>query len=253
MKQNTKSKTSSRCYSITEAWVSSAKGTSGNFEIFRSTLKQTQTKRNMKLHENDLNPGPLTDAGFSRFSRCQANVQANGRMPAKLTVNGQPGLMSVSGERSPGIGQGLAYDYLPRGLKSVTYAWSPGCMNLYPDFISSGFMYCFDKSTFRQRSPYAESKHAHAEFRMPVFEPTDRNASFRNGELPALLKHLRRELISEDGINALFQTGNSSVDRTISHWHRTSGLNRLNHLQVKPEFANDVESRLTQNARLSNC
>ena len=253
MKQNTKSHTSSNCQSSNHAWVSSAKGTSGNFEIFRSTLKQTQTKRNMKLHENDLNPGPLTDAGFSRLSRCQANMQANGQTLAMPTVTGQPRLLSVSGEHSPGIGRGLAYGYLPGGLKSVTYAWSPGCMNLYPDFTPSGFLHRFEPNWFRQRTPFFETKYVPVEFRMPAIEPADKNASVRNGELPVFLKHKRTEVITHAGRSAQFQARYCSVTRTFLQRYVTSGLNWLNHLKIKPEFANGVESILSGNTSLSDC
>jgi hypothetical protein len=231
MKQTMKSKTSRKCNMCTEAWVSSTKGTTRDFESFRSTLKQTLTKLSMKLHENYFNPGPLTDSGFKKLSRCQANLQESVRTSVEPTVNGQPRLMAISGERSPGIERGLAYDSSPGGLELETYTWNPGSMNLYPDFYPAGFLHRYNLTKFRRRTAFLEASPVKAELALPYTKPNDKISHGGIVEmLPCSTTNLhRRRIFNLSSLNSKTPSMGCSGDKTLVRWQKPLGINQLHH------------------------
>jgi hypothetical protein len=186
----------------------------------------------MKLHENNLNPGLLTDSGFSKLNRCQANLQESDRTSVEPPVNGQPRLMAISGERTPGIERGLAYNSLHGRIESETYAGNPGSMNWYPDFNPAGFLHRGDPTEFRWRTSFLESCLVKAEWVLLYTEPIDKFS--RSVVIEILLlsaaKRHRRRLSNLTSLICKTASMGYSIVKTSVRWKRTSGIGRRNHL-----------------------
>jgi len=237
MKQTLKSKTGSKCSICTEARVSSTKGTATDFELFRNTLKQTLTNRSMKLHENYFNPGPLTDSGFKRLSRCQANLQESDRTSGEPTVNGQSRLMAISGERTPGVERGLAYDSSPMGHQQETYAGNPGSNYFYPDFNPAVFLHRCDLTEFRRRTSFSETSLMRAEPELLYTKPIGKISREGIIEIPlhSSIKRNRQKIFNHANLISKTPFVGLPNDIAYERWHKPSGLNQLHHSQERQQ------------------
>jgi len=185
----------------------------------------------MKINENYLNPGPLTDSGYSKLSRCQANLQESDRTSVEPTVNGQSRLMAISGERSPGIERGLTYDSSPGGPKTETYAGNPGSMYLYPDFNPAGFLHRQDLTEFRSRNSSLKTSEVKAE--LVQFYAKSNDSINPNGIVEMLplstIKRHRRRIFNPRSLNSKTPSMGSSVDKTLVRWQKPLGIYQLYH------------------------
>jgi len=107
----------------------------------------------MKQHKNDLNPGPLTESGYSGRSCYQANLPDNDRTPFELPVEGHQRLKSISRKGSPGIERVKADGASRKGLKLRTKmeTGDQGIIHLYPQVKSPGSQNCLEAIEFRRQ------------------------------------------------------------------------------------------------------
>jgi len=132
----------------------------------------------MKQHKNVLNPGPLTESGYSGRNYYQANLPDNNLALLELPVEGQKRLKPISRRGSPGIERVKAdsSSHLGLKLKAMAQTGNPGIIHLYPLVKSPGFLDCLDMTKFRRRNVFVEANQV-----KPFMEVLYTNSS---GEIP---------------------------------------------------------------------
>lgn len=108
----------------------------------------------MKQHKNDVNPGPLTESGYSGRSCNQAILPDNDRAHLELPVDGHQRLMSIPGKGSPGFertkAESAPYKELP--LKTEGQNGNPGVIDFNTQVKSPGYPHCLGATSFRKRT-----------------------------------------------------------------------------------------------------
>jgi hypothetical protein len=149
----------------------------------------------MKQHKNDLNPGPLTESGYSGRSCYQANLPDNNRASVELPVEGHQRLKSIPLRGSPGIEQVKADGDSHIGLKHRTKAQTgnPGIVHLYQQVKSPGFLHCHHVNEFRRRIASEETGPVRPEMEVLYTNSTDKIPIKLPGFLQCLdVKEFRR-------------------------------------------------------------
>lgn len=140
MKQNMQSRASIQGTVFASGLVSTTKGTTIAFELFRCD-KQFLTQRSMKQQENDLDKGPLTVYGLNRKSYSQSVLPGYNRTPVEPNVKGHQWIMSTTGFSFISWCNAVA-EYLSHGRYRAyhkTFAGNPNMLNLYQEIKPDGF------------------------------------------------------------------------------------------------------------------
>jgi len=151
MKQIMRLKALNQCGKNAEEYVSSAKVTTLDFETIRCTniiFKQ----RSMNQHENDLNPGPMTETGFQGGSGRQVNLPGANRMPAMSSVKVRSRVTPNSCFSLYRLGFLVQGDYVHKKRKHILKKHTGSHAFRYPGISQPGVSECVDTTEFRRQS-----------------------------------------------------------------------------------------------------
>lgn len=255
MKQLMQSKANNPFRVNAEGLVSSTKGTTGNIEIFRCSLKQFLTKISMRQQKDDFNPKLLTESANSGMSCYQAELPGNNRVSVKLPVKGQYWLKAISRINSPGNVYGMADEASRGGLEHKTCDWNAGSMNSYPEVKLFGFLHCNGETELRKLSASITTSPDRAGMAERSADENDRLPVGRiaGKQHVTFIKSSVRNSINHFNLIAQSPSEAQTHDKLFSRWQNHLRLNRLVESLLKLEYSCEADDSTVKVSQLILC